>query len=173
MKNERAICDIAAEPRTPLPFERMVIRPGETVVLVACPQIHLHGPYWLGVSDALTLDVLGIRFGQNETLASQGGVPAEFFAFDPSEPLPRHMVPIEGRTLCPGLQVALTVRNPTPFTQTVCAVLWGTRVKEFQTFTVPHEREAWRARRADREATRKALEPFEPGDAWESPTDES
>jgi len=127
MKTEVADFDIAAAPRTPLPFARVIAAPGQRVELFAAPQILLRGPFWIGVRNAAALRIEGLRIGQMQSFASWGSVPAEFFAFEPDAPFPQHMVPIDAPSLVPGMQASLIVSNGGVATVEVEAVLWGTR----------------------------------------------
>lgn len=201
MRTEVADFDIAAAPRTPLPFARVIAAPGQRVELFAAPQIILKGPFWIGVRNAAGLRIEGLRIGQMESFASWGSVPAEFFAFEPDDPFPQHMVPIDAPSLVPGMQASLIVSNGGVATVEVEAVLWGTRLREDDLSAealAPNvavsrtgcddpncmicRAEAGAAlaavspaevfREAERAETLKRLEPFD-SEAWESPTDES
>jgi hypothetical protein len=156
-----------------------LVQPGESVTCHLSPQRAHRGPYLLGIAQPANFVVESLQFGISEALGCPGAVPAERLSFEAGEPLPDRLVPIDAPALPLGVLVKLRVRNIDTASRVVSAVLWALPIPAavLSSPDLGWDSEAEQARELDRMATVEHLveraRSNEPGDAWETPTDES
>jgi hypothetical protein len=222
-----ALGGLTERPRAALPAPPLVLHAGCSGSICFQPQVPMRGPYWLGLTEAASLRVLSVTFGNQCAFRAMGEVPGEFF--DVSRGVDK-LIAIAGETLSPGMLVRVELRNVTACTLETSACLWGNdirslemmepgesvaggadslalraRVAELESLVKRWERStadllakldrerpaeaelpevaAERARRAEHDQRARAdrdaswahhADPgFEPGDVWETPSDES
>lgn len=191
----RRVERIDAHPRVYVPFPAgTIIPPGNTVQLQIMPQVPIGPPYFLGIVGPHWM-LRSLLFGMHTAAMCSGELPAELLEHDSDRVWPEGLVPIDAPTLHLGCLISLTLRNDGSGTRALTGGLWGTALPAERPFLPPaparrqrlerellplleppkdSEREAHEQRcLADRRVTQAALEPYEDGDVWESPTDES
>lgn len=113
-----------------IPFMQVIIPPGQTLDMIARPQVPVVGPYYLGISteDDNLVYVERLQFANITPISGRGGkeaIPHVFFERQLGQEWPDGLIPIDGPFLYHANTVYLAVRNPWPTTVTVNACVWA------------------------------------------------